>query len=280
MLHAEWPLALFTLLGQAAAGIYLAVALVREILARRDGAGASQAIKATALPSWVAGGLLVAATIVSVLHLGSPLGAFRSVFQIGSSWLSREIAATILFGLLWLVTTLVERREGGASLWLGRLTAVAGLVLVLCMSMIYQSSVIPAWTSAYTMVSFVATALVLGGLGVLALRPAVDGVLPVAGGMTVAGLVLQFVGLPLYLAQLGRGPAAAQASLDLLMGAWQPQLWSFLVLGALTAVAVAVVWQRRVQSLRVVYSLLLLGLVGEAMARVIFYAIGVPIAVG
>jgi hypothetical protein len=116
-------------------------------------------------------------------------------------------------------------------------------------------------------------------IGLLALRPALDGVLPVAGTMTVAGLLLQLSGLPLYLAQLGRGSMAAQASLKLLMGAWQPQLWSFLLLGALTAVVAGVVWQRRVHSLRVVYSLLLLGLVGETMARVIFYAIGVPVAV-
>lgn len=279
MLHAEWPLALFTLLGQGAAGIFLAVVLVREIIARRSEAGAGEAIKATLLPSLVAGGLLVAATIVSLLHLGSPLGAFRSIFQIGSSWLSREIAATGLFGVLWLVTMLVERR-GAASLWLGRVTAVAGVVLVLCMSMIYQSSVIPAWTTAYTMVSFVATALVLGGIGLLALRPALEGVTAVTGSMTVVGLLLQLIGLPLFLGQLGRGSAAAKASLDLLMGAWQPQLWSFLVLGALTAVVAGVVWQRRVNSPRLVYSLLLVGLVGEAMARVIFYAIGVPIAVG
>ncbi|MDF2627589.1 MAG: hypothetical protein K0R39_1420 [Symbiobacteriaceae bacterium] len=277
MLHAEWPLALFTLLGQAAAGIYLAVVLVREILARRSDAG--QAIKATVLPSLVAGGLMIAAAIVSFLHLGSPLGAYRVLLQVGSSWLSREIAATMLFGLLWLGSVVVERR-GGAGLLLGRLTALAGVVLVLCMSMIYQSSVIPAWTSAYTMVSFVATTLVLGGLGMLALRPGVEGVLPVAGWMTLAGLVLQLGGLPLYLGQLAQGSAAGRASLTLLMGAWQPQMWSFLVLGSLTAVAAAVVWQRRVQSLRVVYALLLVGLVGEAMARVIFYAIGVPVAVG
>ncbi|HLN60868.1 MAG TPA: DmsC/YnfH family molybdoenzyme membrane anchor subunit [Symbiobacteriaceae bacterium] len=275
MLRAEWPLAIFTLLGQAACGLFLAVAIVREILSRK--ADTAQAVKFTFRATLTAGVLMLAATIVSLLHLGTPMGAYRSLFHLGSSWLSREILASILFGVLWVVATLMEKR-GAGGLWLGRLTALAGLFLVFAMSRIYMASVIPAWTSAFTLISFAATALVLGGLAILVFLPAEAAALvrPVGPAMALTGLVLQVGVLPFYIAGLGQGSDAARSSLALLMGAWQPYLISHVVLTVLAGVVLGAMWLRRSDSFRLVYTALLLGLTGEAMARVVFYAIGIP----
>jgi anaerobic dimethyl sulfoxide reductase subunit C (anchor subunit) len=169
-------------------------------------------------------------------------------------------------------------KRGAGGLWLGRLTALAGLFLVFAMSRIYMASVIPAWTSAFTLISFAATALVLGGLAILVFLPAEAAALvrPVGPAMALTGLVLQVGVLPFYIAGLGQGSDAARSSLALLMGAWQPYLISHVVLTVLAGVVLGAMWLRRSDSFRLVYTALLLGLTGEAMARVVFYAIGIP----
>ncbi|HLN63254.1 MAG TPA: DmsC/YnfH family molybdoenzyme membrane anchor subunit [Symbiobacteriaceae bacterium] len=277
MLHQEWPLLIFTLLAQGAAGLWLAVVIVRELTARSE-AGAAGAVKQTSVPSLLTGALMVIAVIISLLHLGTPTGAYRSLFHLGSSWLSREILASMLFGGLWLLSFLLERK-GTGSLWLGRLTALAGVVLVFVMSKLYMASIIPAWTTAFTVVTFAATALVLGGVLVMAVKP-VQAAAPVGAVLAVAGSALQLIGLPIYLAGLGQGVAAARQSLALVMGEWQPALWGHLALVVATAAAVVVLWQRKKVSPALLYSVLVVGIVSEALARVLFYAMGLPIQVG
>jgi anaerobic dimethyl sulfoxide reductase subunit C (anchor subunit) len=279
MLQAEWPLAVFTLLAQAACGLFLAVAIVREILSRKS--DAAQAIKATSKASLAAGVLMIVATVISLFHLGNPMGAYRSIFHLSSSWLSREILFSMLFGGLWVVATWLEL-SGKGGLWLGRITAVAGLCLIFAMSRIYMNTVIPAWTTAYTLIAFAATMLVLGGLLLPALLPAeaAEVVRPVGPAMALVGIVLQVASLPVYMAGLGLGNSAALSSLGMLMGAWQPYLIGQLVLTVLAGVVLGAMWLRKSGSARLVYSALVFGVAGEALARVIFYAIGVPTHIG
>lgn len=279
MLHAEWPLMIFTLLGQGAAGLYLAVVLVREFLAAsKSGEGVNGAVKATRIPALVSGILLAIGVVISLAHLGTPTGAYRAINNLGTSWLAREILFNIIFGLLWLLAFVAELK-GIGGLWLGRLAALAGLALVFVMSKLYMATVIPAWTSSYTLVAFAATTLVLGGVLALALKPTqVTG--PVGSVMVLVGAVAQVLGLPAYLAVLGRGAAAAGKSLALIMGAGQPALWIQLGLVAATAVAVGVIWARKKSAPWLFYAVLVVGIAGEALARAIFYAMGVPITVG
>jgi anaerobic dimethyl sulfoxide reductase subunit C len=278
MLEAEWPLLLFTLLSQAAVGLYLAVVIVRELRARTE-AGAAGAVHETRIPSLVTGGLMAVAVVLSLMHLGTPSGAYRALLNLGNSWLSREILMSILFGGLWLLAFVLELR-GVGGLWLGRLAALAGAVLVWVMARLYMASVIPAWMSAYTLVAFAATTLVLGGLLMLAIRPRPEGVSPVGPVLVLAGVAVQLIGFPVYVAGLGRGVDAARESLALLMDVWQPALWANLGLVAATAVVAAVIWQRKRVSPAMAYGVLLLGVAGEALARVLFYAMGVPIGIG
>lgn len=279
MLHDEWPLLIFTLLAQAAAGLYLAVVFVREFMvAAKSGESAAEAVKATRLPALVAGVMLAIGVVISMAHLGTPSGAYRALGNLGSSWLSREILGNICFGLLWLLAYVLELKNMG-GLWAGRLAAVAGIALVFVMGGLYMASIIPAWMSPYTLVAFCATTLVLGGLFAVALTKG-PVVTPIAAVMVLAGVALQLIGLPAYVAQLGRGVAAAGDSLALLMGAWQPALWLELGLIAATAVAMGVIWQRKKCAPWVLYVVVFIGVAGEALARTIFYAMGLPIHVG
>lgn len=226
----------------------------------------------------VSGVLLALAVVISMLHLGSPLGAYLSILNAGSSWLSREILATILFGGLWLAAFVLELRNVG-GLWLGRLAALAGVVLVFVMSKLYTATVIPAWSTAYTTAAFLATALLLGGLLLLAVKP-VAAAVPVGPALVLTGVGAQLIGLPMYLAGLSGGARAAAQSLAILMGTWQPALWISLLLLAAAAVAAGVIWQKQKVASVLVYGALAAGVGGAALLRVIFYAMGVPIQVG
>lgn len=88
----EWPLMVFTVLGQCVVGglIVLGLALIFGGLSR----GQQQRVHRSMFVLWV---LMALAFIASTLHLGSPMRAFNSLNRIGESALSNEIAAGSLF---------------------------------------------------------------------------------------------------------------------------------------------------------------------------------------
>ncbi|WP_437614621.1 DmsC/YnfH family molybdoenzyme membrane anchor subunit [Erwinia sp. V71] len=137
----EWPLILFTVLGQCVVG----------------GVGVT--------------GL---AFVASILHLGSPLRAFNSLNRLGHSALSNEIAAGSLFfalgGLWWLLSVLGKMPQQLGRVWM-IITLLAGLLFVFAMTRVYQIETVPTWHNSYTTLSFFFTVL-LGGplLGILLLQ--------------------------------------------------------------------------------------------------------------
>lgn len=264
MLH-EWPLILYTLLGQAAAGLFLGAVLVRP---------SAETGVPTKRPILVAGILLAGAVLLSLAHLGSPMGAFRAISNLGSSWLAREILMTGIFGLLLLASFVRDSR------YLHGLTALAGIGMVGSMSMLYQSTIIPAWTTSYTMISFLAVTLVAGGLLLLIVLPGQAATSPTGSGMAAAGIVLQLAALPLYLGSLGTGLAPARESLAVLMGAMAPLLITHVVLITAAAAVLALIWNRKLTAFRFTLLAAMLGLSGVALARVFFFAAAFPIRVG
>lgn len=281
MLEKELPLVFFTLLGQAAAGLFLAALVAREYLGRR--LPAWKALAETRLAFQVSLGLLAVATFISLVHLGSPLGAFRAANNAVTSPLAQEILAVGLFGALLLASVLLDLRGWPQPLSriVGWLTAVAGLVLVLAMSRIYQATIMPAWTSAFTPVSFVAAYLVLGGgLLLLTLPRAATSVVGIAAAAGLAGVVSQVVALPFYLAELGSGSSFSRQALAVLTDEVGLLLWGSVVLLVLAAFALALIWVRHTLAPRLVYLAVFLAVAGELAARATFYASAVPIRVG
>jgi Fe-S-cluster-containing dehydrogenase component len=116
-LKSEWPLVLFTLL---AAFLFAAVAAALLSVSLLDPM------------TYIA--LAVGGMIVSTVHLGKPLKAWRALVNARSSWLSREIVAYSLFvgasGLFLLVwpTTL-----------LGILSMLLGLATLVSIDMVYAT---------------------------------------------------------------------------------------------------------------------------------------------
>lgn len=216
----ELPLVFFTLLAQMAVGI---VFVGQCILPRKGEAPEyTPVFQAVRKQSPVALVLLAVAALASLSHTGSPLNAFFTLFNVSSSWLSREIALMGVTGLcmLWLTLTHLKAlratnpvKEGPA----GSVTWMAGLVLVFVMSSVYNQKTMPGWNNAGVLLSFDASALLLGGLWMGVALSRIKGACPTGAlaktlALTMLGLVVMGVSLPLMVPPaLG---SAAGASLN------------------------------------------------------------------
>ncbi|WP_139766085.1 dimethyl sulfoxide reductase anchor subunit family protein, partial [Salmonella enterica] len=197
----EWPLVLFTVLGQCVAGA-LIVSGYGWLTTKDD--VAKQRIVRSMFFLWLVMGI---AFLASVMHLGSPLRAFNSLNRIGASALSNEIASGSLFfavgGLWWLVAFLGKMPATLGKIWL-LLSMLSGLFFVLAMTNVYQIDTVPTWYNGYTTLAFFMTMLLSGPMfAALLLRAAsvsfnaarFAGISILALLVTVAVIVLQGVSL-------------------------------------------------------------------------------------
>ena len=101
----EWPLVLFTVLGQSVAGAIIVSGL--GWLSLNNNSEARQRLVRGMFFIWLVMGI---GFLASIIHLGSPLRAFNSLNRVGASALSNEIASGALFfavgGFWWLLTIL------------------------------------------------------------------------------------------------------------------------------------------------------------------------------
>ncbi|MBI3310377.1 MAG: dimethyl sulfoxide reductase anchor subunit family protein [Serratia liquefaciens] len=167
----EWPLMLFTVLGQCVVGaiIVMGLAVIGGSLNEQQG----RAVHRSMFFLWLLMGI---AFVASMLHLGSPWRALNSLNRVGASALSNEIAAGALFfavgGGCWLLAVLGKMPPalGKLGLWV---TMALGIVFVYAMTRVYQIDTVPTWHNGYTTLSFFLTVLIGGPLlGVLLLRAA------------------------------------------------------------------------------------------------------------
>ena len=199
----EWPLVLFTVLGQCVAGGTIVMGMAW--MSASNNSELQNKIVRAMFFLWVIMGV---AFIASVMHLGSPLRAFNSLNRIGQSALSNEIASGSAFfavgGFWWLVAVLKKMPAGLGKIWL-LLTMVLGLVFVWAMTRVYQIDTVPTWYNGYTTLSFFLT-VVLGGplLGAMLLRAAsfplngkkLAGLSVLALFVAMAAVILQSFSLP------------------------------------------------------------------------------------
>ncbi len=158
----EWPLVGFTILGQAAAGLYLAWFWLPFVLGR--GGFADWAGTGSRAGLMAALGLLVLAAVISFWHLRRPLRAYRALSNVRTSRLSLEILFELAFGFALAAALTASLAEASAG-WLPPLHVAAGLGAVLfvsSMARVYMLESVPDWDSWHTPVSFSLTALCLG----------------------------------------------------------------------------------------------------------------------
>ncbi|NLH07532.1 MAG: dimethyl sulfoxide reductase anchor subunit [Chloroflexi bacterium] len=308
MQTAEWALVIYTILIQMAVGAFLILGAMHVLAYRKAGAEEADRLSARAL--YAIGPVVVIGVLASMLHLGNPLNSYKVLSNIGSSWLSREIAMTILFGGLGAVFALLQWRKIGSfavRTVVAVLTAIAGIGLVFSMSQIYMLPTQPAWNTFGTPVQFFTTALLLGSLAGGAalvanyayLRSRGEGACLETQGellctsirwiviLAVALLGVELIVFPITIAYLAAGPVEAVQSAAKLFGEF----------GVLTVLRVLLVFvgagvfglflYRRLRDnspenfpAALVYGAFALVLIGEVVGRFLFYATHVGINIG
>jgi anaerobic dimethyl sulfoxide reductase subunit B (iron-sulfur subunit) len=165
-LHVEdLPLVLFTLLGQAAAGLSVVSLL---------GAPADVTLLA------IAGVSIALAAAAALLHLGAVSCAWRTTANATTSALSREILALVLFAAAWIAAWFGV--PGGPPMLAG-----AGVLLVVAMAEVYALGGIPEWSRKRARRAFATSALLFALVATLLLADAVPVWLGVAIGAAAFG---------------------------------------------------------------------------------------------
>lgn len=156
----ELPLVFFTVLCQWGIGGIIALTLYQLCPAARMSVGQ---LKYLVLGLWL---VEVVGSSLSLLHLGSPFGAYRAVLGLPHSWLSREVIAFILVNIslfLLLATCWLRPQNRAWVTTLGIVTSVLGIAAILVSAQIYyQMASHPLWHTPLTQLAFLSTALLLG----------------------------------------------------------------------------------------------------------------------
>lgn len=287
MFAEEWPLLTFTLLTQLAVGSYVFFVIIRSLNKKL---GNNLGMKVTKRGILLVGPVMVLALLCSIFHLGTPLGANRSILNLGSSWLSREIIFSGGFFVLWVVSYYLDRKNTWNQV-VGWITSIVGIGAVFCMASIYAHSIRPAWTNVNTYIAFYGTSIVFGAavsIGVILFNKGeiTKGLMSVVKGIGYAGLaaiVLQLIYTPIYVAGLSNGGAAGIESAGLLTGKYATTTlfrW-ILSIGGLAIIVLPLYWKinSKIQC-KLFYAALTFVLVGEFLGRYIFYGTGISIGIG
>lgn len=227
MNNSDWPLMVFTLIMQFSVGVVLLydlfllfpIALKKQKLPFRF-----QMILLIALIAACVG------IVFSLLHLGNPVNALKTLSNLNSSWLSREILFVIIYsGMLLIATGLQFRFPSSVRYYKGLLdlTSLTGLVLVYVMTRIYQLPSMPAWDSIFTPISFL-LAVLLSGSCFLLLFQLNSGSWASQKGLAVLVIaipVIQIGLLPVHMSWLGEAGDSTRQSLSLLLNQYLPAFY-------------------------------------------------------
>lgn len=268
----EWPLVLFTVLGQCVAGA-LIVSGYGWLTAKDE--RVKQRIVRSMFFLWLVMGI---AFLASVMHLGSPLRAFNSLNRIGASALSNEIASGSLFfavgGLWWLVAFLGKMPATLGKIWL-LLSMLLGLVFVYAMTNVYQIDTVPTWYNGYTTLAFFMTMLLSGPLfAALLLRAAGVSCSPARfAGISVLALLVTVAVVVLQGLSLCEIHSSVQNAGALVPDYASLQVWRILLLVAGLGCWICPLVRRKEPSVGGLALGLVSVLAGEIIGRGLFYSL-------
>ncbi|MBP8542908.1 MULTISPECIES: dimethyl sulfoxide reductase anchor subunit family protein [unclassified Citrobacter] len=268
----EWPLVLFTVLGQCVVGALL-VSGYGWLTAKDD--AVKQRIVRNMFFLWLVMGI---AFLASVMHLGSPLRAFNSLNRVGASALSNEIASGSLFfavgGLWWLVAFLGKMPAALGKIWL-LAGMVLGLVFVLAMTRVYLIDTVPTWYNGYTTLAFFMTMLLSGPLfATLLLRAAGVSCSPARfAGVSVLALLVTVAVIVLQGLALGEIHSSVQNASALVPDYASLQVWRILLLAAGLGCWICPLVRRKEPSVGGLALGLVSVLAGEIIGRGLFYGL-------
>lgn len=268
----EWPLVLFTVLGQCVAGA-LIVSGYGWLTTKDD--VAKQRIVRSMFFLWLVMGI---AFLASIMHLGSPLRAFNSLNRIGASALSNEIASGSLFfavgGLWWLVAFLGKMPATSGKIWL-LLSMLLGLVFVLAMTNVYQIDTVPTWYNGYTTLAFFMTMLLSGPLFAALLLRAADVSFNAArfAGISILALLVSVAVIVLQGVSLSEIHSSVQHASALVPDYASLQVWRIVMLAAGLGCWICPLIRRKEPAVGGLALGLIFVLAGEIIGRGLFYGL-------
>lgn len=302
----DWALITFTILIQMSVGSMWVLGAIHLFASRKYGMQEADRLSDRALLAVVP--VIALGFLASLFHLGDPFNAYRAVTNLDISWLSREIFFGVLFAGFAVVFALMQWRKIGSFglrnvvAWLA---ALAGLVLVLSMSMVYMLPSQPAWNSWNTPLSFFTTTFLLGSLAMGAALTAnyvyeqrkntgqtnaqLDILRTSLQWIAIAAIVLlgiELIALPVYLATVAAGSKAGLESVQLLAGTFGWHLALRVTLVVIGAGVFAMFLYRHATSEGrekafsfLAYTAFVMVLVSELLGRFLFYASHVRIGI-
>ncbi len=298
----EWALPVYTILIQLATGGLAALWLIRWRFTRVNEKEMDRIMR---VPMLILFSTIALAIVGAHFHLSKPLLSILAVTNFTHSWLSREIAATVLFflttGTLTLVTWFVVGHTKLKTA-LGWSAILLGLVTVYCMARVYLLPTQIVWNSTMTILAYFGETVLVGVTSLIAIllmdlnfRYEQDPngvehqdrvVRSTLKGLAFTTVVALVASLALNIDQIVSLSSvqneSAQTSLKLLSDLYQPLFLFRIVLGV-----VGVSWflinyfqnskqKSQVRQLVIpAYIACTLVLVGEVLGRFLFYAIHV-----
>ena len=298
----EFALIVFTVLAQLSVGLLTVGLVVRAYAGKKF--NAEQVSALLDLPTYAVLPIMVLAMLASLLHLGNLLHVIGAVPNLGTSWMSREVVMAVVYiGLVIVYTFLYWRKMGSEELrtFFGWLAALEGVAFIYSMGMTYMIPAQPAMNTFATPVMFYVVTALLGVLGFAtflmsafskigksdaALQGFVTKTLQIIGVCAIVLVGIEFLVIPFYMGYLSTQGSAALKSLDMMVGTYGFVFGLRLVLVFAGAGVLAAYLYRNasmpagLKSLPTfVYSAFLLVLIGELLARFLFYATSVRIGI-
>ena len=239
----HWALVFLLVLSQWSIGRF-ALALVFEALEPAAGLAPDSSASLAGITA-ITGFLVAAAALsASAFHLGRPVHALRAMKGWRHSWLSREAAFFLVFGVLGAATAssaLAAGCELGArGAVLAVLALAAGIAGAVSSAGIYRLSSRPAWNSWRTPAQFLLTGVILAaaaGLALLAASPGTDRLrYALAGTLSAASLGQALVPWTMVASGLRGGDSPLRRTALLLTGTFARHLWIRTALAGAVAV--------------------------------------------
>lgn len=171
MLSKEWSLVGFTLAIQTVVGLLAVVCVLEGWVILSGHHGEQWAILMSVMKTAFV--LLVIGNVSATFHLSKPKNAIRSLRNLKSSWLSREVLLTmILTGFLIMLTPMAIYQTVTLPVFLAAIavSAIFGFILLVVMAKVYMLRTVTTWNSLTTPIDFLVASSLLGLLAYISIK--------------------------------------------------------------------------------------------------------------
>jgi anaerobic dimethyl sulfoxide reductase subunit C (anchor subunit) len=273
----EWALLILTVCVPASVGGFLFLGLFhKKITSGHD------TYKIMKLPLIVFAALSLVGLVASFFHLGTPTHAFYTLLGFGRSWMSNEIVFTSAFIGLACVTAGLAILQKKTNHILIVLTAIIGLIDVYCMSSIYVVTRVNGWGNINTFLVFYGTVFTLGPvlsaslMGVTLNSEMFKEIIKWAFVILILGIGIQVIGTGLLSVSSSDIQLISSTTASENMATYSSMIasrWILDVVG-LAVLGFAAMSSIKKPNYSIIYLALAVLIVGEAMSRYVFYALG------